>query len=465
MSNEFLKNRLHVQSSQLLRRLQFINLTGVVIAFLLILFAFGQSLVAGEHSLTLDKKTKAAIIDSVTTALNKVYVFPDKAKEMEKLVRKQLKKGKYADITGLEEFARVLTKDLRSICHDRHLGVRPLPPPRPGQQQDFSEKEREKQQLARMRKENFGFQKLEILPGNIGYVDMRNFADAKHAGATAIAAMSFLSNTDAIIFDLRQNGGGSPSMIQLITSYFFDEPKHLNSFYVRKTDSTNQFWTQAYVIGPRMSQTPLYVLTSNYTFSGAEEFTYNLKNMKRATIIGETTGGGAHPVEFHHFKELGVGMTLPFGRAVNPITGTNWEGTGVEPDIAISADKALTKAKLLALKTLTDKTEDEQEKSRLEWALKGLEVKMNPVLLDETSLKPFTGAYGPRKIWLDGGNLFYQREDRPKYELIPMGNDMFMLDGLDYFRIQFERDQSGAVTKLVGLYDNGQTDSHERTGG
>ena len=161
-------------------------------------------------------------------------------------------------------------------------------------------------ELAQLRRENFYFERVERLDGNVGYLDFRQFVDARLAGATAVAAMNFLSNCDAIIIDLRQNGGGEPSMIQLLTSYFFDEPKHINSFYVRYSDSIEQFWTQAYVPGKKMPDVPLYVLTSSYTFSGAEEFTYNLKNLKRATIIGETTGGGAHPVSDRYFPTLNV---------------------------------------------------------------------------------------------------------------------------------------------------------------
>ncbi len=316
-----------------------------------------------------------------------------------------------------------------------------------------------------MRKDNFGFKKIELLPGNIGYIDFRYFADAGFggAGATAIAAMNFLAHTDAIIFDLRQNGGGNPSMIQLISSYLFEEPVHLNSFYIRKTNETKQFWTQGHVQGSKMTGNPVYVLTSSYTFSGAEEFTYNLKNMKHGTIIGETTGGGAHPVEGRIFENLNVAMSLPFGRAVNPITKTNWEGTGIEPNIKVPADLALIVARIEATKTLMEKEKDELKKKQLAWVLKGLEAEKNPVNLDEKSMEAYVGIYGPRKIWLEKDSLYYQREDRPKYKLIPMGNDTFIVENLDYFRIKFNRDESGKVVEIVGMYDNGNMDSHQRS--
>lgn len=274
--------------------------------------------------------------------------------------------------------------------------------------------------------------------------------------------MNFLAYADAIIFDLRQNGGGSPSMIQLISSYLFDEPTHLNSFYIRKEDTTKQFWTQAWVDGPKMSDALVYVLTSRNTFSGAEEFTYNLKNLKRGTIIGETTGGGAHPVDGRIFANLNVAMSLPFGRAINPITGTNWEGTGVTPDIEVPQEKALDVAHMEAIKELLKKADDPDVKHQLNWAIEGKKTVLEPYTPPEGVLQDYVGVYGPRRLWVEEGQLYYQRGENPRYRLIPMADDKFMMENLDYFRIEFVRDETGKVVKLVGLYDNGMTDAHER---
>ena len=172
------------------------------------------------------------------------------------------------------------------------------------------------------------------------------------AGETATAAMSFVANTDALIIDLRENGGGSPDMVALVCSYLFGaHPVHLNDLYFRPENSTHQWWTLPYVPGQRYENKPVYVLTSKRTFSAAEEFTYNLKSLKRATIVGETTGGGAHPGGPRRINEHFT-MFLPSGRAINPVTKTNWEGTGVAPDVSVSAEKALNTAYLAALKTI-----------------------------------------------------------------------------------------------------------------
>jgi len=411
----------------------------------------------------IDARMQLEVIDSVTQALNEIYVFPEVAKKMEKHLRKQYKDKKYKEITSLTEFAQKLTEDLQEISKDRHLWVRFASDELLAHfESDTMTDEAKKKELEEKRRDNFCFKEIKVLEGNVGYVDFRCFSEATDAGPTAIAAMNFLAYTDAIIFDVRQNGGGSPSMIQLISSYFFDEPKHLNSFYVRRSDSTQQFWSHAYIPGPRMSHVDLYVLTSSYTFSGAEEFTYNLKNMERATIIGETTGGGAHPIDIRAFENLNVGMSLPFGRAVNPISGTNWEGTGITPHIEVPQEKALDVAHVEALEKLVEKTEDPDRKAQLEWAIDGKKTMLNPVTVEMSQLQAYVGQYGPRKIWIEDDQIYYQREERPRYKLIPMGDHWFMLEGLDYFRIEFVADEKGEVNEIIGHYDNGRTDGNKR---
>jgi C-terminal processing protease CtpA/Prc len=169
-----------------------------------------------------------------------------------------------------------------------------------------------------------------------------------------VAAMGFLAHADALIVDLRDNHGGQPTMVQLILSYFFDTPTHLNDIYIRPDNTTRQYWTLPYVPGPRLIDTPLYVLTSKRTFSGAEEFTNDLKSQKRAAIVGERTRGGAHPLNTIPIGEHFV-VGIPVGRPINPITHGDWEGTGVAPDVETVATDALEMAqKLATAKILAD---------------------------------------------------------------------------------------------------------------
>ena len=414
---------------------------------------------------TIGEKERAEIVDSVTTTLKNIYVFPDVAREMEEHVRKLMKQGKYDTLTNAAAFAGVLTEDLREVSHDLHLRVSYAP-------DEFFEREESdtltddarKEMQRQMEYDNYGFYKVERLSGNIGYLDLRGFQDARWGGETAVAAMNFLGNSDAVIIDLRQNGGGSPSMIQLISSYFFDEPMHLNSFYIRSEDTIQQFWTAAHVEGKRMVDTDLYVLTSSRTFSAAEEFTYNMKNMERATIIGETTGGGAHPVDGYGFGNLNIAMSVPFGRAINPITGTNWEGTGVTPHIEVPQEEALIVARKEAMTKMLEKSPDDEYAEVLKWNLATLEAQINPITVDESILKKYVGVYGPRTIAFEEGELYYQREERPKYRMIPMSEDTFMFEEIDYFRLQIILDENGSPTEVHGLYDNGHVDVSVRTG-
>jgi C-terminal processing protease CtpA/Prc len=273
------------------------------------------------------------------------YVFLDVAKQMDQHVRDKLQAGAYDSIATPEAFARQLTGDLRSVSGDLHLRVAVVARSELGSGGRLTDEQIERRN-EQLRRENYRFRRLEVLDDNIGYLRLDNFVDAAIAGPTAVAAMNFLANVDALIVDLRENSGGAPSMIQLISSFLFEDRVHLNSFYVRQTDSWSHFWTQSDVDGPKLVDVPVFVLTSGRTFSAAEEFAYNLKHLERGTIVGETTRGGAHPQSSRRFDfgTFGVVFSVPFGRAVNPITGTNWEGTGVQPHISVPASEALEAA-------------------------------------------------------------------------------------------------------------------------
>jgi retinol-binding protein 3 len=325
-----------------------------------------------QPDMTIDAPTRARVIDQSVAHLNKAYIFADKAKEMETAVRARQKKGEYDSITSAKEFARTLTEDLRAVSKDKHLRVIFNAQPRsargqgPARPADFA------------RMTNYGFEKVQRLQGNVGYIDLRGFVDPDVDGGaardTAVAAMNLVANTDSLIFDLRENGGGSPGMIQLITTYLYEagaEPVHLNTFYDREDDETTHTWTLKDVPGRRYGKNkPIYVLTSNRTFSAAEEFSYNLRNLERATLVGETTGGGAHPGGPRPIDDH-FDIWVPTGRAINPITKTNWEGVGVQPHVVTSKDEALKTAHVAALQKLRAAAEPERQRM-LDRALESL---------------------------------------------------------------------------------------------
>jgi len=305
-----------------------------------------------EITFKIDAATRTRAIDGAIKNLNEFYVFPDTAKKMEDSVRSHQKRGDYDAISDGNALASRLTDDFQAISHDKHLHVNYSAVKMPDRHTDAKPSPDEvAEQRKEMEKMNCGFEKVEHLSGNVGYVKFDFFADPDVCGPTAVAAMNFLANVDAIIFDLRENGGGDPKMVAFISSYLFDEPTHLNDLWERKGDVTHQYWTLPYVPGKRLGGKPVYVLTSHDTFSGGEEFCYNLKNLKRATLIGETTGGGAHPVSGHRIDDHFM-IGVPFARAINPISKTNWEGTGVEPDVKVPAADALTTAQKLVAEKL-----------------------------------------------------------------------------------------------------------------
>ena len=306
----------------------------------------------------------------VTTAMSLLrdnYVFPEVAEQAAAAVEARLATGEYDDLDEIT-LTDLVTGHLREITGDKHLGLRlgggpppdraPGPEPRvpgvPGPRMPGMPSDREARRLAMRqmgRLDNFGIRRVERLDGNVGYLDVRRVAVPANAGPAIAAAMELVIGTYALILDLRRNGGGSPEGVAFWCSYLFPEedPAHLNDIFHADTGETRQFWALPYVPGSRYVDRPVYVLTSSHTFSGGEEFCYNLQALGRAELIGETTGGGAHPTR--GFPVSGaVHMGIPFARAVNPVTGTNWEGTGVTPDVAVPEAEAYDVAYAKALR-------------------------------------------------------------------------------------------------------------------
>jgi retinol-binding protein 3 len=297
---------------------------------------------AKYEEITLDAAARNRIISAAARLLDESYVFPDVAKKMTSALRANEKRGEYKSIVDGTVFAVTLTEDLQDVSHDPHLELRFSPVAQPS---DQPAKHPEPDLILRrqMMGTNCGFERAEHLPPNIGYLKFNMFADPAICAPTAIAALNFVADSDALILDLRNNNGGSGEMVALIASYLFDQPTHLNDSYDRSASSTRESWTLAYVPGKRFIQKPVFVLTSRGTFSAAEDFSYALKKLKRATLIGESTGGGAHMVQQHRLDDHFT-LVVPFARSISPITKSDWEGTGVEPDVKVPAAEALTEA-------------------------------------------------------------------------------------------------------------------------
>ena len=433
----------------------------IIVSFILSFFCFNSYYHCQENS-SIDSTLKTRIVLKAAKLVTDNYIFPDIGEQMAEYIKENNESGTYNSYTEINQFCSKLTDDLRKICKDRHLFVFK----NPEEARLIMAKNKlvptdeindiERQDYEKNRRSNFGFRKIEILEGNIGYLDLRVFADTEYAGETASKAMNFLSNTDAIIIDLRKNGGGHEEMVQLLCSYFFTGEKvHLNSNYLRPKDKTEQYWTLPYLPGKRMPDVELFILTSKRTFSAAEEFTYDLKNLKRATVIGETTKGGAHPVDCR-IIEGNILIQMPIGLSINPITKTNWEGVGVKPDIEIPEEDALDFAHLKAMQVIIDKTSDENYRKELEWKKGIVESEINPIALSEEDLVEYTGKYYDEKysIYVKEGNLCRVYPDGTEEILLPLLKDVFGFTDTEYYRFQIVRDDDKKVIgyKIINMW-------------
>lgn len=328
--------------------------------------------VAAPAPFTLDAATKSATLDSLISNLKERYIYPEVADKIAVAVKAWMSSSEYSTLSDPVVFATKVNDLLKKEVTDAHLRFRfskdVLPVRKEASEPSPEEVKRYREEV---KFANAGFDKVERLRGNIGYIAFRGFWEPSDMKRPVAAAMQFLANCDAFIVDLRQNGGGDPAGVQLFCSYFFSEkPVHLNNIYFREGGKVTktEFWTHKKVDGPRFPNAPLYVLTSKRTGSGAEECAYNFQQLHRGVIIGESTWGGANPggnVRLtDHFT-----CFIPVGRAENPHSGKNWEGTGVAPDIKADAPTALKEAHTMALKKLIAEAADEERKADLQQIL------------------------------------------------------------------------------------------------
>jgi retinol-binding protein 3 len=337
----------------------------IVYAFALAGLCLGPAQVSGPR---FTPALRTQTVEAIIEVMQERYVSPDLAAKAEKLLRSEMEKGAYSNVTTGPEFARLLGEQLRTLLGDAHVRVsyseQPLPPRAQRERPSEAEIEAQKRFAKAM---NGGVERAERLIGNVGYLNLRAFIDPEFSERPIRAAMELLSETDALIIDLRGNGGGRPDTVQLLSSYFFDTKVHLNTL-VWRDGSRQEFWTLEQVGGSRYLDRDLYLLIGSGTASAAEEFGYNLRNLERATLVGAKTWGGANPgaqVRLNdHFS-----MFVPNGRAENPVTKTNWEGVGVLPHVEVPEADSLDKAHRMALARLLEKATDPAERQRLERAI------------------------------------------------------------------------------------------------
>lgn len=298
-----------------------------------------------------DQQAKRELIERISTLLSERYVFPEVAQRIAAALRDAKRRGALISLSTPQAFADSIMTLLQGISHDKHLwievrpGEYPEPPERPDPQAAAARRRR-------LMSANFGFPRVEILPGNVGYLQVRQFVTPELASDAAAAAFQVLSTTDALVLDVRGSAGGSPDMVALIASYVFDlTPVHLFDIYRRPQERRDEYWTDRLTPRLRFPHQPVYVLTNASLLSAGEGLAYTLKDLRRATVVGEKTSGGAHLGSFHRLSKDLV-MFVAEARVTSPRSGQNWQGVGVVPDVEVPAAKALETAHLLALEEL-----------------------------------------------------------------------------------------------------------------
>lgn len=407
---------------------------------------------------------RRSVVGSLAEQLTRHYVDADTGAMIAKHVRDRLAAGAYDTISSPGRFAEALTVDLRAVNGDRHLnvtynpgspgqrpgpeGIRMMGPPTRGPGGPGGPGGPPPNAAIAARRTNFSLGRVDILPGNVGYMDIRGFAGSPEVVDAIKSALDYLHNTDAIIFDLRRNGGGSPFSVNMIISHFTTADT-IPSLTVKNRSGHETFtrYTLASVPGPRRPTVPLYVLTSGATASAGEDFTFVLKNMKRATIIGGTTAGAGHN---NAVLDLGEGFnaSVSFTRVMDPKTGAEWERVGVTPDVPVDPARALDVAHALALKTIAAATTDARWRRMLDLTREGIEAQASPHTVPAATLGAYAGDYETgRTLTVDNGRLLYS--PRPGFlaePLIALSDSTFAFGAA---RLSFERDAGGGIRLRV----------------
>jgi len=405
----------------------------------------------------LDAPARTEIVDTIANQFEHLYVDADTGHLIAEHLRRRAAQGAYNAAADPDQFAQLLSADLRAINDDHHLFVRyspefpgrrvgpegvsyrdPDPPPTPAE-------------LERDRLAHYLLGKVDILPGNIGYLEMRGFSGMPASRDVLVAALRYLESTDAIIIDLRQNGGGDGDMSNFLISHFTG-PDSVLSLRVldRSTHDTIDRWTKATVPGPRRPQVPLYVLTSRASASAAEDFAFVLHNLGRATLVGERTYGAGHN---NVFVDSGHGFltSISLTRVMDPRTGREWERVGVQPDVVVDEQQAPLVAQIMAIELLTRRATGERHDDLM--LIHGtLEAERKPIRVPTATLARYAGHYEHIVITPQDGHLAFQAYGGIVSPLVALSDSVFAFGDM---RLTFKHAQGGAIELLLASPDDG----------
>lgn len=415
------------------------------------------------------------IVHALADSVAAMYVFEPEGKALRNFLLTTLQQGTYDGFIHAETLAQKLTQDLQGQSNDKHFGmIAPSPGPVRGMPENMES----------YAYQNFYFRKMEILPGNVAYLELNGMLDRRFTASLIMSVMTFCSHADAIILDLRQVQGGFPETVSLLAGYFFEQPVLFHSGYIRARGITFNHWTSEVHITAnetnrdirtgkpvelpitldyrKLQQMPVYILTSNTTFSAGEMMAYGMQAQKRGRIIGESTGGGAHgvwPVMMPH----GFRAMIPYMQAINPVTKSNWEKVGVQPDVKTTAPEALREAHLLAIEALKQ-TASPEKKRQYDWEVDMIKNLYTPWELTAKEAKDYVGHYEGREVVFVDGVLNSIPETvkalRPLKTLI-RADDKFQSVRNSQVKVQFMREGKKVVAMKV-IYSDGREEVYKK---
>jgi CubicO group peptidase (beta-lactamase class C family) len=442
------------------------------LAIIIALFFFVGARVRSQQP-TVDAQTRNELKLIMAHLLESIYVSPETGGQLSKQLRAKFDAGAYDGFETPAQLAEALNRDLRELSHDKHLSVRYDPASEGDKILTIAEWETRRASMFRMeapapqpgtppagpqsnarmanqpRQDNYYFREAKMLSGNVGYLNLGGFAPGPGAREAAAKSMAALADSNALIIDLRRCPGGTAEMVNFLASYFFDkEPRVLMNRYIRPTGETIQSKTIADIPGKRLPDIDLYLLVSGNTASACESFPYTLQQYGRAKVVGERTAGAGYN---NIIIPLGKGylFSVSFARPSHPRSGKGWEGEGVQPDIAVSANQALEAAQRAALQKLISKTTDENRKKELNLTLQNIALAHDVVspVAGVSDLQAYVGTYGNKEISVQDGSLYYQRIGGGGGSLRANGKDKFALN--TDAQISFVRDVNNVVTEMI----------------
>ena len=414
-----------------------------------------------DMEVPLDEARRGEIVETIGDLFVEHYVSEDVGRMVKAELAGRLSSGKYEEFVGLKAFAQQLTKDARAVSNDLHVRIEPL------RQQndearlyfDVAEEEERSRVWRRIRYRNFSIPKVEVLPGNIGHLVLNKNEDPRIAASTLRAALEFLASTDALVIDVRDNGGGYEEINQILLGYLFEESTKIVTSQYRNEEKNKQFWTYP-VHDSKFIDMPVYVLTSDSSFSASESLAFALQQLGRGTVVGERTTGGANFVDFFDVPEIGITAKISIGESFGPVSGQSYEAIGITPDIEVPAEKALYAACAHALGVLSPLESDEFIQSLNEFFLVRLKGQANPVVMDDTTKKEFVGAYTSRsgktlfRVEMEGNELVSRiNESNSTSTMTLLEPDLFVVFGqLGEAHLQFSRTAHGPIDGLSHVH-------------